>query len=161
MNNPRQSRPAGSKTKRGRKRKGANSPISKKAIEARKRQAEALNYRLQGWSLQAIADILGYAGTAGAYKAIITALQATIQEPADELRKIHHHKLQALWLKAWSREDVQACLKVLAREAKLHGLDAPEQHEVELRVHDKTDEEIDALYIADLRSRGYKVVPPK
>lgn len=177
MNKPHQSKAKGKQVRRSQKLKGRNSPISKSSIEAKRKQAESLNLRLQGLGLQAIADVLGYSDASGAYRAIQAALKATIQEPADELRQQQAMKLQALYSKALTKDDLTVCLKVLTREAKLHGLDAPEQLRVEHQVNwqSMSDDEVIAAVIESLlttpartevlmkemQDRGYKVVAPK
>ena len=98
-------------------------------------QADALRLRLQGKSYQQIADELGYATPSGAHQAVKKALARTVQEPADELRKVESDRMDAMLSYMWPRVEkgdpraVEVAMKLAERRAKLLGLDAPEQIE--------------------------------
>ena len=100
-----------------------------KRISTVKRQAEALKLRSQGKGFQAIADELGYRGPSGAYQAVMAALDATLQEPADEARILEAERLDRLYEKTMERIDkdnlwaVDRALKIMERRAGLLGLD--------------------------------------
>lgn len=104
-------------------------------IATLERERQALLLRKEGESLQTIADKLGYAGPSGAYKAIQAAMQAIIQEPAEEVRDMELLRLDTLLQSIWWRAKtgdvpaVQTALKIMERRAKLIGLDAPTKYE--------------------------------
>ena len=56
---------------------------------------------------------------------------------------------------SWSRQDAELLLKLMEREAKLHGLDAAtqHQHQVNVVVEDLTDDEV----IKQLRAEGLEI----
>ena len=82
-------------------------------------------------TFEAIAEQLKYAGPAGSYKAVMSALTRTLQEPADELRKVELERIDAMWEKVWwqiksgDHKAVNVLLKLMDRRAKLLGLDMP------------------------------------
>lgn len=61
----------------------------------------------------------------------MSALRATLQEPADELRSLELERLDRLLLGVWSQAAkgnqgaVDRALKIMERRARLLGLDAP------------------------------------
>ncbi|MBM9467250.1 hypothetical protein [Nakamurella leprariae] len=77
---------AGNTTGRGRK-------TSRTAIEERRRAAEAVQLRAQGYTHQQIADELGYRDRSGAHRAISGALAAVESESVEELRKVMDDQL--------------------------------------------------------------------
>ena len=107
-------------------------PIAKtraKAIAVMDRKAEALTLRRRGMKYREIADKLGYATPGGAYKAVRSAMDATIREPADELRQHELGRLEELHQAVWDKalegnlNAIDRVLKVAERRAKLVGLD--------------------------------------
>jgi len=94
-------------------------------------QRQALELRKAGASFEDIARQLGYASKSGAYKAVTTALRATIQQPADELRALEAARLDAMLLGIYADArkgnvlKIDRVLKIMARRADLFGLDAP------------------------------------
>lgn len=118
----------------GQRNRRSSNRASSKAISAAQRQARAVELRKAGHTFQHIADELGYAGHQGAYKAVMTALKKTLQEPSDELRTLEVERLDsmlnALWPQiiarnAYTPRAVEVALKVMDRRAALLGLDAP------------------------------------
>lgn len=113
--------------------KGENM-TSESRLTAAAKQAKALELRTQGKTLDYIARTVGYASTSGAYKAIISGLQRTLQEPADELRKLELERLdimqEAIWWAAshGQPQAVDRALRIMERRAKYMGLDAPIQY---------------------------------
>ena len=109
----------------------AQNPGSKKGLKAHERQLLALDFRKKGYTYDQIAEAVGYRGRAGAYKAVMSALKKTLQEPADEVRKMELERLDVMmkalwpWLEAGSTPHIAQMLKVMERRAKLLGLDAP------------------------------------
>lgn len=118
------------------------SPSRSKATPNRiaiaERERDALELRIGGKTYDQIADALGYSERGGAAKAVSRALAATIQEPADELRRLEAERLDALDRVLWplaldgNLGAVARCLAIMARRAKLFGLDAPPRHAIEV-----------------------------
>ncbi len=112
------------------------SKTSPRKIKAVERQAQALELRKAGVTYAQIAKTLGYKSPSGAQQAIETAMQNTVQEPADTLRRLECERLDAMWRGLWAlavRGDAVAiarCLDIMARRAKLLGLDAPVKQEL-------------------------------
>lgn len=106
------------------------------------RKLQALELRKAGVSFQAIADALGYRSASGAFAAVKAALNATLREPASELRELELARLDALLLPFWRRAQggddkaVDRCLRIMERRARLLGLDAPTNTKVELSLED-------------------------
>lgn len=106
---------------------------SPRRITAKEKQARALRLRLHGASYRQIAEEIGYRDESGARTAVQAAMQATIQEPADEYRNMHRQRLEGV-LRAyapgmmagdWKAGEVY--LAALQQLAKLDGLDAPKR----------------------------------
>ena len=98
-------------------------------VNAGLRAAQALNLRKLGATYETIARECGYAHRGTAYAAVQRELQRTLQEPADELRRLEAQRLDDLYramipkaLKGdgWS---VDRCLRIMERRAALLGLD--------------------------------------
>ena len=112
------------------------------------RDARVLELRIAGLTFQEIADAVDFASAGAAHNAYRRAMQRTIQEPADELRKQMGMRLDRMQSQVWARaqtgdEDAIAiCLKIEDRRAKLFGLDVPVRREVE--VFHVTPEVLDA-----------------
>jgi hypothetical protein len=103
-------------------------------LQAVEKRRQALMMRRAGEAFATIAQRLGYATASGAFKAVETALRETLQEPADVLRKLERDRLDALVAKLWPLvvteppappdfDALDRLLKVMARRAKLDGLD--------------------------------------
>lgn len=99
-------------------------------LQALEKQTQALKLRLAGVSYEDIARTVGYKGPSGAYQAVKAAMKKTLQEPADDLRKIEvarlDEALRAIWPKV-KKGDLLAIdryLKISDRRAKLLGIDA-------------------------------------
>jgi len=122
--------PAKAPLKKPRRRPG-ESKTSTRRLEAKQRAAEAMTLRIAGASYQVIADRLGFADPSGAQKAIERAMKETIQEPADELRRVELERLDAMFLglfphaRQGSPNHVEKAIKVMDHRAKLLGLYAP------------------------------------
>lgn len=102
-------------------------------VNAAERQAAAIRLRRNGWSYDRIAEELGYADKSGAYKAVMAALQATLKEPAEELRTLELKRLDAavdLALREIDNDNLAAVdklIRIMERRAALLGLDAPKR----------------------------------
>lgn len=120
-------------------------------IHITERERDALELRKGGMTFERIADQLGYADRSGAWRAVNTALSATLQEPADELRRMEAERLNDLLLAMWPKAlsgstwHVDRCLSIMDRRAKLLGLDAPTRKIVNVITEDLVDAEIRKL----------------
>jgi hypothetical protein len=98
------------------------------------KQLSALEMRKGGKTYAYIADQLGYKTSAGAYRAVMTALKKTLQEPSDEVRTLELERLDdlidALWEKRKQPQYTDRILRIMERRAKLLGLDAPTRTDV-------------------------------
>lgn len=138
-----------------------------------RRDAEAARLRARGWSYAQIAEHMGYANHTGARQAVHRALQAVVQEPAEELRNLELARLDIMWQAAVAvleanhylvsqgrliflgprpLEDdapvlaaLDRMLKIMERRARLLGLDAPARTRVEVVTEDAVDAEIARL----------------
>lgn len=105
-------------------------------IAAAERQRRALEMRRQGKPYSEIATEVGYASASGAHAAVRTALKKTLQEPADELRRLENTRLDAMLLALWpaivkgDAKAIAAGVKISERRAKLNGLDEPAELDV-------------------------------
>lgn len=111
------------------------SGAGKKAAAA-VRANRAVELVLAGATLQQVADALGYKSKSSAHAAVQRGLQADTDRMADsrdEARTLQHRRcerlLRAIWPKALSGDlgAVDRALRILERESKLLGLDAPVQ----------------------------------
>lgn len=109
----------------------SESKTSQRRLRAAERQRQALELRKAGVSFEEIARTLGYAGPSSSYRAIMSALKRTLQEPADEVRKLELVRLDRAQRVAWERmlqgdlEALAKVIKVMERRARLLGLDMP------------------------------------
>lgn len=151
--------------------------LRKRALRPRdiaevERMKEALDMRKRGRTFDDIAKKLGFSHASGASKFVKRALEMTIQESADEVRKIELERydmvLRGLLPQA-ERGDARAaevCIKLFERRAKIEGLDAPERKELaidgELRnvnlAIDATDRETQVALHELLRRRPAQVI---
>jgi hypothetical protein len=80
-------------------------------------------------TLQAIADELGYAGHAGARKAVKAGMADIVREPAEDLCLWQMERLDAMQLAIWDSVEagdlkaIETMLKIMSRRARLAGLD--------------------------------------
>ena len=106
-------------------------PRHDKIIHVIPRQAEALEYRKLGYTYAQIAESLGMGCPQTAWNAVESALKATLQEAADEVRKLELERLDAMFVAAYGnaiKGDLMAqsaVLNIMKRRAALQGLDAP------------------------------------
>jgi hypothetical protein len=92
---------------------------------------KALALRRAGATFAQIARQVGYAEEGAAHKAVMSAIKATLREPAEEVRTLEVERLDRLMLGVWQRaidgksEAIDRVLKIMDRRARLLGLDAP------------------------------------
>lgn len=133
--------------------------ITKTTIATREQDGRCLELRKAGLTYERIAEALGLSDRSIAWKGVNRALQLTIQEPADELRKIEGERLDALLRAMWPQAmqgkgwAVDRCLSVMERRARLLGLDAPLKSRIEVITEDAVDAAIRQLE-ADLEDRS-------
>ena len=156
-------KPAGKQTKPKQKRKGARSRTSAKAIELARKRQRALELRVEGKTLQEIADDLGYANVSSVSRLLQAAVEEIPRETADNLRKVHKKKLEKLWRMMIDQKQPIVGVKVLAREAKLLGLDAPTliKGDFSARIMNVSTGELAEQAAEALRELGATVIPPK
>lgn len=106
------------------------SKTSPRRIAAVERHREALDLRRKGWTYAQIGDALGITAQ-GAHEAVKAELKRTVQEPADDVRRLEIERLDGM-LKAMEGEveagdtnAVMVALKLAERRSRLLGLDAP------------------------------------
>jgi hypothetical protein len=98
-------------------------------VRAHERHLQALELRKAGVTYEVIAGQLGYANASGARKAVVSALKATLREPAAELRELELARLDAMLLPLWRRvqagdeKAIDRALRIMERRARLLGLD--------------------------------------
>ena len=114
---------------------------SQRRLAAIDRGRQALELRKGGASFLAIAQALGYRSPQAAYEGVNSALRRTIQEPADEVRRLEIERLDGmlLVLQAGLRLGdvaiVDRALKIMERRARLLGLDAPATSTVDMTIN--------------------------
>lgn len=128
--------------------------------EAKVRAAKALEMRLEGRTFDEIAESLGYSGRSGAHAAVTASLKAIIREPAEALLKLNLERLDKMFTVAYLNAQagdvnaIAACMRIMERQARLLGLDAPERKEVTGKggrpllpssKHEMTDAELAAI----------------
>lgn len=119
--------------KKARPHGGGESKHSERRIESVELAAQALEYRKMGVSYSQIAEKLGYKSPQSAWNAVESALKRTLQEGADEVRRLELARLDAMFFAVYSnatRGDLMAinsAINIMNRRAKLLGIDAPVQ----------------------------------
>ena len=113
----------------------------KRTIIAKERSLRAVELRIQGFTLQKIADQLGYRCTSAVHKAIMKELSTKVAQTAtsiNELRQLELERLDMLQLGLWERaisgdpQSISVMLNVLNRRSSLLGLDAPKVTETKI-----------------------------
>lgn len=99
-------------------------------ILAKEKQRQALELRKAGATYQSIASSLNYADASGARRAVESAIQATIQEPAVEVKTLQierlNHMLLTLWPKVQQGDEraIDTSLRVMDKIDRLMGTEA-------------------------------------
>ncbi len=103
--------------------------VMSQQIQAVDKQVMALKLRQTGMEYDEIARQLGYKSPSAAWAAVKSALKKTLQEPADELRRIEDQRLNDAQLSIWAavkRGNLQAIdryLRISKARRELWGLD--------------------------------------
>ena len=122
-----------------RKTRGSN----RQSIAVRQKNQSAIRLRMAGATISQIADQLGYASPAGAYKAIMRELSETAQdmsESTEAVRQLELKRLDQMLFPIWNQVisgdqgAISTALRIQERRASLLGLDAPKQIEARVRV---------------------------
>ena len=137
-----------------------------KRVSLAERRAKALQLRIGGATLDAIASTLGYAQRANAMRDIDKAIDSITRPDALSLVKVEMERLDAMQLSIWLKAKagdfnaIDRLLKIMQRRAKLLGLDAPTRAEhtganggpiVTTQFAEMTDEELED-YVARARA---------
>jgi hypothetical protein len=107
------------------------------------KERQVVQYRQTGATFDAIAKKLGYADESGARLAFKRAMERMRDDALNaEMRELHRQRLevalQAIWsdVTAGDLEAIKVMLKILERDAKLFGIDAPVKTELEVTTYD-------------------------
>ncbi len=104
-------------------------------VTARQREARALQLRQAGLTYAQIGRHLGVCESR-AWRIVQRALRRVVADPLGELRQLENLRLDSLLMAVWPKamagqlEAVDRVLSIMARRARLLGLDAPTQHQV-------------------------------
>ena len=117
----------------------------------REKEAQVLELRKAGATFQQIAKAVGYADPSGAKRAYDRAMQATIRQPADEIRRLESERLDAMQKAVWppalagTLAAIDRVITIMNRRAKLLGLDLPTRREVTVTTRDAVEQAISDL----------------
>jgi hypothetical protein len=119
---------------------GSPKKTSPRRLLAAQKQRQALGLKIAGATLEQIAAQVGYQSASGAYQAIRAALKATLQPPADELRRLQYERLERLYQAAHKKAvgdgggepDWDAMDRAIKIAQRIHGLFGLEVHKVRL-----------------------------
>jgi hypothetical protein len=78
-----------------------NTPEEWRNAPAHERDAEIMHCRVMGWTLQAIADHVGYADASGVQKRIERIYVKTVKEPTEMVRDLEVRRLDEMLAIAW------------------------------------------------------------
>lgn len=122
---------------------------ARRDVAMAEKNAEILRLRIKGLTFQQIADEVGFRSASGVYQRYKATLKATIQEPADELRRLERERLDSLLAAIWPLAmagkgyAVEKALMIMDRKARMLGLDAPTRSQV--TVSDEMTSQIEQL----------------
>lgn len=107
------------------------------------KERQVLAYRQGGATFDQIAQKLGYSNESGARAAFRRAMERIRDDAIDsEMRDLHRQRLEIALKAIWPQivqgdfEAIKLMLKILERDAKLFGIDAPIKTEVEVTSYD-------------------------
>lgn len=130
------------------------SKTSPRRLAAAERRRLALEDRKYGATYRQIAERRGYASASGAYKAVMTGLRETQQEPADAVRQLELARLDTLMMALWPlalKGDglaIDRVLRVMERRARYLGLDAPARLAVDMTLLNRVAEALEAFGVS-------------
>jgi hypothetical protein len=130
-----------------------------------RKMMEAMDYRLRGWTYEAIAGVMGIS-LPYASKLVKTAIKTTVHEKAEQIRAMELKRLDKMFAHAYeavlttpeapgvvNKDAVEVALKIMKRKAELLGLDMPTR--IEAKVDANVTEQVQ-FYIP---SNGREEVP--
>ena len=107
------------------------------------KERQVVQYRQGGATFDAIAKKLGYADESGARVAFKRAMERMRDDALNaEMRELHRQRLEVALTAIWPNvvkgdlEAIKVMLKILERDAKLYGIDAPVKTEMEVTTYD-------------------------
>lgn len=107
------------------------------------KERRVVQYRQTGATFDQIAQKLGYSNESGARAAFKRAMERMRDDAINsEMRELHKQRLEVALQAIWPQviqgdfEAIKVMLKILERDAKLHGIDAPVKTEVEVTSYD-------------------------
>lgn len=107
------------------------------------KERQVVAYRQAGATFDQIAQRLGYSNESGARAAFRRAMERIKDDAINsEMRDLHRQRLEIALKAIWPQilqgdfEAIKLMLKILERDAKLYGLDAPVKAEVEVTSYD-------------------------
>lgn len=118
--------------------RGNAAPNSPQKINAAVRRGQIVKLRIAGASMEQIRQQLGMS-RAGVYKALHTALDEQRETTAvdlDEMRQLHSLRIDSMLMALWPQIEkgnstaIEKGVQLLARQARLYGLDAPARMEM-------------------------------
>jgi hypothetical protein len=125
-----------------------------KQVDSHEKTLQALELRKTGMTYSDIARVLGYADGTGAFQAVRRALQATMKEPAEELRTMEEARIDAALAAIWnavlngSYGAIDRFIRLSERRSRLRGLDAPVQVGLQGGLENSSTEYID-IFVHD------------
>ena len=107
------------------------------------KERQVVQYRQGGATFDAIAKKLGYSDESGARAAFKRAMERMRDDALNaEMRELHRQRLEVALTAIWpdvvkgDLEAIKVMLKILERDAKLYGIDAPVKTEMEVTTYD-------------------------
>jgi hypothetical protein len=107
------------------------------------KERQVVQYRQGGATFDQIAKRLNYADESGARAAFKRAMERMRDDAINaEMRELHRQRLEVALTAIWPNvvqgdlEAIKVMLKILERDAKLYGIDAPVKTEVEVTTYD-------------------------
>lgn len=136
--------------------------------DMREKTLRCLELRRAGMTYDQIAERIGYKSAAAVYTLVKDALDKSMQEPIEDVRRLEIDRLDRLELAVWPKAmngDLGAAdriLKIAERRARLLGLDAPSKQEVEVTAYKggtDIDREVERLAATIKGTAGGSPVP--
>ena len=107
------------------------------------KERQVVQYRQGGATFDQIAKKLDYADESGARAAFKRAMERMRDDALNaEMRELHRQRLEVALTAIWPNvvkgdfEAIKIMLKILERDAKLYGIDAPVKTELEVTTYD-------------------------
>ena len=124
---------------------------SPRYIQMVEEERRALELRKAGFTYEKIAQQMGLKSPILARNRVMKALDKTLQEPSEEVRKMELERLDSILLGLWPRilkgepRAAEVGLSVMERRSRMLGLDAPVRKIVEVITEDAVDRAIREL----------------